>query len=272
MNNISFPKLGLSFDISPIAIRLPFLGGGIHWYGVIIAVGIILAVLYCTNTAKREGENKDSIIDLVLWSLPAAIVGARTYYVAFSWESYKHTPIDVFKIWEGGIAIYGGIIGAAIAAYVFCRVKKLCVLKIFDIACLGLLIGQSIGRWGNFVNAEAFGGVCNALWGMSVNNQPPVHPTFFYESLFNFIGFIVLSSLNKKRPFYGFTFFSYLVWYGTGRFFIEGLRADSLYIGTFRISQLVSLAVVLLGIIFLVKKCSEKRKKQSFGEETKNGL
>lgn len=272
MNNISFPKLGLSFDISPIAIRLPFLGGGIHWYGIIIAVGIILAVLYCTNVAKKEGESADCITDLVLWALPAAIVGARTYYVAFSWESYKDTPADIFKIWEGGIAIYGAIIGAALAAYIFCRVKKLIVLKIFDIACLGLLIGQSIGRWGNFVNAEAFGGACDALWGMSVNNQPPVHPTFLYESLFNFIGFIILSILNKKRPFYGFTFLSYLVWYAAGRFFIEGLRADSLYIGTFRVSQLVSLAVFAVGIISLVKLFVKKRKSTFSTEETKNGL
>jgi len=261
MNNISFPGLGLSFDINPIALKIPFFGG-IHWYGIIIAAGIILAVLYSAKEAVIEGEKAESITDLVLWALPFSIIGARTYYVLFSWESYRDSLLDVFKIWEGGIAIYGAIIGAVATSYVFCRVKKLNVLKIFDIACLGLLIGQSVGRWGNFVNAEAFGGKCDALWRMSINGGEAVHPTFLYESLWNFTGFILLAFLNKKRPFHGFTFFSYLVWYGIGRFFIEGLRADSLYMGPFRISQLVSGVIVCVGItlisVFLVRNKKNK--------------
>jgi len=269
MNNIAFPRLGLKFSIDPIAFHFPFSGGGIHWYGIIIAAGILLAVTYCSLLAKKEGEKADVITDLVLCALPAAIVCARAYYVIFSWESYKDSPMDIFKIWEGGIAIYGAIIGAVISAYIFSRAKKINTLKLFDIACLGLLIGQSVGRWGNFVNAEAFGGPCNALWGMSINGGEPVHPTFLYESLFNFIGLIVLSLLNKRRPFCGFTFFSYLVWYGAGRFFIEGLRTDSLYILSFRVSQLVSLAIVITGIFFLfvffAKKKSSEEKNQQIG-------
>ena len=250
MNNISFPGLNLSFDINPVAIKLPYLGG-IHWYGIIIAAGIILALCYCVRVAGREGVPSDNVYDTLIYSLPVAIVCARLYYVIFSWEKYSDNPIDILKIWEGGLAIYGGIIGAVIAATTYFKIKKLGILKMCDICCLGLIIGQAVGRWGNFVNAEAFGGYCGHILGMSINGGMSVHPTFLYESLWNVAGFIFLSRLHKKRPFYGFTFFSYLCWYGTGRFFIEGLRADSLYIGNLRISQLVALLCVISGIAML---------------------
>lgn len=256
MNNISFPRLGLSFDINPVAIELPFLGG-IRWYGLIIAAGIILALVYCSIIAKKEDVSVDILTDTVLCSLPAAIIFARIYYVVFSWESYRDNILDVFKIWEGGIAIYGAIAGAVLTAGVFFKIKKLNVLKMFDICCLGLIIGQAVGRWGNFVNAEAYGGVCTYIWGMSINGAAPVHPTFVYESLWNVAGLIILSLLHRKRPWYGFTFFSYIAWYGLGRFFIEGLRTDSLYIGSLRVSQLVSLICVIAGTaanIYLSKK------------------
>ena len=246
MNNISFPRLGLSFDINPVAIDLPFLGG-VHWYGIIIATGIVLAVIYCSFMAKKEDVSPEILTDMLLYALPASIICARIYYVAFSWENYKDNLLDVFKIWEGGIAIYGGIIGAVISAGIFFKVRKLNILKMFDICCLGLFIGQSVGRWGNFVNAEAFGGVCAYIWGMSINGGECVHPTFLYESLWNVAGLIILSYLHKRRKYYGFTFFSYLTWYGTGRFFIEGLRSDSLYLGAIRISQLVALICIIMG-------------------------
>ena len=265
MNNISFPKLGLSFDINPVLIEFDFLGG-IRWYGVIIAIGILLAVLYCSYAAKREGEKSETITDTVIYSLPVSVICARTYYVIFSWEHYKDNFIDVFKIWEGGIAIYGAIIGALISATLYFKVKKLNVLKMYDICSLGLLIGQAVGRWGNFVNAEAFGGECSYKWGMSINGAASVHPTFLYESLWNTLGFVILSHINKKRPFYGITFFSYLLWYGTGRFFIEGLRADSLYIGNFRISQIVAGICILSGltaniVLYLRYKRNIKKKR-----------
>ena len=247
MNNISFPKLGLNFDINPVLLEFGFFGG-IHWYGIIIAAGILLALMYCSHVAKKEGETAQTITDTVIYSLPVAVICARTYYVIFSWDKYKDNFIDVFKIWEGGIAIYGAIIGAIIAATIYFKIKRLNVLKMYDICCLGLLIGQAVGRWGNFVNAEAYGGPCSYIWGMSINGGECVHPTFLYESLWNISGFIILSLLNKKRPFYGFTFFSYLFWYGLGRFFIEGLRADSLYMGNFRVSQIVALACVATGV------------------------
>lgn len=261
MNNISFPLLGLSFDINPIAIDIPFLGG-VRWYGIIIAAGIILALIYCSIIAKKEGVSPDILTDTVLYSLPSAIIFARIYYVAFSWEDYRNNLSDIFKIWEGGIAIYGAIAGAALAAAVFFRIKKLNILKMFDICCLGLIIGQAVGRWGNFVNAEAYGGACGYIWGMSINGAAPVHPTFLYESVWNILGFIILSLLHKKRPYYGFTFFSYIAWYGAGRFFIEQMRSDSLYIGSIRVSQLVALICVAAGtaanIYFSKKKRIEK--------------
>ena len=211
MNNISFPKLNINFDVNPVAIDAPFLGG-VRWYGIIIAIGILLAVLYCSIVAEKEGEKSDVITDIVLYALPVSVIFARTYYVIFSWDSYKNDLSSVFAIWEGGIAIYGAIIGAVLTAWIYCKVKKLNILKLFDICCMGLMIGQFVGRWGNFVNCEAFGGYCSYPWGMSINGGMPVHPTFLYESLWNFIGFIILSRLHKKRPFYGFTFFSYLSW------------------------------------------------------------
>lgn len=250
MNNISFPRLGLEFKINPVAADISVLGG-IRWYGIIIAAGIVLAALYCMRAAKKEGENPDLIADMLLYALPAAVICARTYYVVFSWDSYKNNLADVFEIWEGGIAIYGAVIGGSAVAWIFFRKKGRSVLKLFDICALGLLIGQCVGRWGNFVNAEAFGGPCSYLWGMSINGGECVHPTFLYESLWNALGFLILSRLHKKRPFYGYTFFSYLSWYGLGRFFTEGLRADSLYLGAVRVSQILALICVMLGVTML---------------------
>jgi len=250
MNNISFPKLGIEFNINPVAFTLPVLGE-VRWYGIIIGVGILLAFLYCSHIAKREDVSPDTIADLLIYALPVSVICARTYYVVFSWDSYKDNLSDVFKIWEGGIAIYGAIIGAVITGLVFCKIKKIKTLKIFDICCLGLMIGQFIGRWGNFFNAEAFGGYNSNFLGMSINGTPPVHPTFLYESLWNFAGFIILAFIHKKRPFNGFTFFTYITWYGVGRFFIEGMRADSLYFGGLRVSQLVAVICVIGGVCAL---------------------
>lgn len=260
MNNISFPRLKISFDINPIALDIP-LFGGVRWYGILIALGIVLALLYCTRVAKREGESADTLSDILLYALPVSVIFARTYYVVFSWESYRGNFMDVFKIWEGGIAIYGAVIGAVLTAWIYCRIKNLNVLKIFDICCMGLMIGQIVGRWGNFINGEAFGGYCSYIWGMSINGAPAVHPTFLYESMWNLIGFVILSKLHKKRPFYGYTFFCYLSWYGAGRFFIEGLRSDSLYIGTMRVSQIVALLCVITGICALSFLAERKHKK-----------
>ena len=260
MNNISFPALRINLKIDPVAFTLPLIGE-VRWYGIIIGLGIILAFIYCSHIAKKEGISSDTIADLLIYALPVSVICARTYYVVFSWDQYKDNLADVFKIWEGGIAIYGAIIGAIITGIVFCRVKKLETLKIFDICCLGLMIGQLVGRWGNFVNAEAFGGYCKYFWGMSINGGRTVHPTFLYESLWNLAGLVILSLLHKRKPFNGYTFHCYLMWYGLGRFFIEGMRADSLYIGGYRISQIVAVLCIVTGITALSILTEKKNSK-----------
>lgn len=252
MNKIGFPGLGLEFTMNEIAIPLPFGSGGIRWYALIILTGILLAMYFAVKETKRLGEDPDHLYNMVLWGLPAGIIGARLYYVIFSFADYKDNLISVFYIWEGGIAIYGGVIAALAAGILYCRKHKLSAWKFLDIGAFGFLIGQCIGRWGNFVNGEAFGTETNLPWRMAVNGQM-VHPTFLYESLWNLALFLFLWFTRKKHGFEGRTISLYMVGYGVGRFFIEGLRTDSLYLGNFRISQIVSIVLVGLGI-WLYKK------------------
>ena len=247
MNHIEFPGLGLSFNINPVAFDIAFMGG-IRWYGIIIVTGLILGVAAGIREAKRLGENPENIYDLVLYGLPAAIICARLYYVIFEFENYKDNLIDIFKIWNGGIAIYGGVIGAFLTGYIYCRVKKLNVLRYFDFGAYGFLIGQTIGRWGNFVNGEAYGGATNVLWRMVVNGTT-AHPTFLYESLWNCAAFLYIWFTRKKRGFDGRAVSLYMVFYGIGRFWIEGLRTDSLMLGPLRVSQVLSVFVAAAGII-----------------------
>ena len=251
-NYVGFPGLGLKFNIDPVAFTL--FGKDIYWYGLIIAFGLILAAFICNYLGKKDNFPKDTVLDIVLLGTPIGIICARLYYVIFSFSEYKDNLADIFKIWEGGLAIYGGIIGAVSAAYIYCRVKKLSFLRIADVCIIGVMLGQAIGRWGNFVNKEAYGSLTNLPWRMEIYNgisKMSVHPTFLYESLWNLVGFVVLYFINKQKKQNGETFFSYLVWYGVGRFFIEHLRADSLYLGMFKISQIVALLTVIVGIICL---------------------
>lgn len=249
MHEIAFPRLGLSFSLDPIAIHFPALGGGIYWYGILMASGILLAALYCMHLMKREGESPELILDLLLYALPISIVCARLYYVIFSWDRYKDHLIDIVKIWEGGIAIYGAVIGAVVTAYLFFRHRGRNVAHCFDICCFGLLIGQIIGRWGNFVNGEAYGTATDSLLGMTIGTIGPVHPTFLYESLWNLVGFVLLSIWFRRKHPSGAIFCGYLAWYGAGRVWIEGLRTDSLYLfGSLRISQLVAALCIVGGL------------------------
>ncbi len=248
MNKIGFPGLGLTFTLREIAIPLPFGSGGIRWYAIIIMLGILAAILVATKETKRLGEDPDHLYNMVLWGLPAAIVGARLYYVLFSFADYKDNLLSIFYIWEGGIAIYGGVIGALLVAIVYTRKHKLPVWKFLDIGAYGFLLGQCIGRWGNFVNAEAYGTVTNLPWRMLVDGQT-VHPTFLYESLWNLVLFLFLWFTRKKHGFSGRATSLYMVGYGIGRFLIEGLRTDSLYIGNLRVSQLLSFVLIVGGIV-----------------------
>jgi phosphatidylglycerol:prolipoprotein diacylglycerol transferase len=235
-------------------------GKDIYWYGIIIAVGFLLASLYCGRYIESFGLNLDLLYDGILAAVPAAIVGARAYYVLFSWSDYQENPIEVFKIWKGGLAIYGGILGALLALAIFCRVRRLSTPAVFDVGCMGIIIGQIFGRWGNFVNGEAHGGATDLPWGMSINGDTPVHPTFLYESLWNLVGFLILNHLRPKKKFQGQLFLTYLAWYGFGRMMIEGLRADSLYLpGTgVRVSQLLS-AVLCVAACVLLILCRKKQ-------------
>ncbi len=262
INTISFPGLGIGpFRISE---TIDFLNISIHLYGLIIGVGIILAYSFCLKICNKHGLTKDNITDILLYGLPSSIICARVYYVIFEWQNYKDNIIDIFKIWEGGIAIYGAIIGGAVSTYFYCRAKKIDPLKAFDVGAYGLLIGQICGRWGNFVNAEAFGAPTTLPWRMQIaeiSTQISFHPTFLYESLWNLLIFIILVSWRYKRSFDGEIFFRYIALYGLGRFFIEGIRLDSLYLGPFRISQIVAFLCVIAGIVGIVAR-RKKTKRQ----------
>ena len=241
-SSISFPFLGL--EVNPPRV-LPLGPLNIHLYGLAIGLGLILAVMYVCRRSKEFGLKEDDILDGVLWITPFAIICARIYYVAFSWEDYADNLMSVFAIWEGGIAIYGSVIGAVIGVIVLCKVKKLKIATVLDVTLLGFFIGQILGRWGNFFNREAFGAATDSFFRMGLFNTVTgqweyYHPTFLYESVWNLIGFTLLHFLSKHRQYDGQIALGYAAWYGLGRCFIEGLRVDSLYWGPFRVSQVLA--------------------------------
>ena len=254
---ISFPMLGENFVINPPA----FFNIGnfsIYMYGVVIAVGFLLAVWYVSRTCSRFGITMDEVYDLIIFAVPTAIVGARLYYVVFNWPIYAGNFGSVFAIRDGGLAIYGGVIGAVLALWLRCRAKKTNLFSGLDIAAFGLLIGQFIGRWGNFFNREAFGYETDIFcrMGLTIGGKTMyVHPTFLYESLWNFVGFILLHLHSRKnRKYSGQYFILYVVWYGIGRTFIEGLRTDSLWLipDIIRVSQLLAAVSALAAIIVYI--------------------
>lgn len=261
MNHISFPGLGIKeFKLDPEAFNL--FGRPVMWYGVIISLGMILAVLYVLYRAKHnENVKTDDVFDFAIWAIPLGVIGARIYYVATKFEEYKaDTPLETFKnciaIWEGGIAIYGAIIGGALGIILVSLNKKIKLGKSFDMVAPGVMIAQAIGRWGNFCNAEAHGGPTSLPWRMGIrNDEYPttvfVHPTFLYESLWNILGFVLINLFYKKKKYDGQIFVMYLTWYGFGRMLIEGLRTDSLYVLGFRISQVIGFLCFFIGACFL---------------------
>ena len=281
MNALSFPGLGLEFELNRVAFTV--FGMEIYWYGVIIAVGFILAVLYGCRKTAPFGVDQDKILDMLFIAVPAALIGTRGYYVIFNSELYvTNGKLDwgkVIDIRDGGLAIYGGIIAAVLAAVIYCKVRKQPFWSYADCGAYGFLIGQMIGRWGNFMNIEAYGSVTSLPWRMcspkiasellyqgQINAEVyeqilegtlGVHPTFFYESLWNLIGFILLVLLARKgRKFDGQMFLTYVMWYGVGRTVIEGLRTDSLHffntgLRTSQIVGIVSVAAAL--VLYLVR-------------------
>ncbi|MBQ6809682.1 MAG: prolipoprotein diacylglyceryl transferase [Clostridia bacterium] len=254
-NIISFNKLGIfDLEIDKVAISNIFgTGLDIYWYAIIITLGMVLAIGFCMWQSKKFGFTSDDILDVCLWGIPAALIGARLYFVIFMWDRFN-TLWEMINFRNGGLAIYGGVIAAFLTGLIFCLVKKKNVLALFDLASFGFFIGQSIGRWGNFVNAEAYGSVTDLPWGMSINDAAPVHPTFIYESLWNLVGFLVALFIIKRiRKENGEIFCFYMGWYGLGRAFIEGLRQDSLKVfGVFRVSQVLGLVFFIGAIVLFI--------------------
>ena len=281
MNVLEFPALGIKLNLNPVAFSIGDFS--VAWYGIIIAAGFLLALWYGLRNAKKYGVNPDKMIDVVIGGIIGGIVGARLYYVIFSWSDYKDDLLKIFRIWEGGLAIYGGLIGAILMGALVCKWRKVKFTAMLDLAGPGFLIGQGIGRWGNFINIEAYGTNTTLPWGMTspkissdyysgaLNIDPaitfdpemPVHPCFLYESLWCLIGFLLIFFLiAKRRRFDGEVFLSYVAWYGAGRMVIEGLRTDSLMIpGTrLRVSQILAGALVIAAVVTIIVLRSKIRR------------
>ncbi|MBR5307428.1 MAG: prolipoprotein diacylglyceryl transferase [Clostridia bacterium] len=282
VTQVSFPGIfgDTVFAINPVAISA--FGLEIRWYGLIICIGIILTVMNVIRVGKREGLTTDDVLDYALWVVPCGIIGARAYYVLTSLSEYK-SFLEAIAIWNGGLAIYGGIIGGAIAALAVSLAKKIRFVKIADAIGASIFIGQMIGRWGNFCNGEAYGSLSGidflgkfietpsladsyplrmVVHSASSYGVEVVHPTFLYESLWNLLGFIIVAVFYKKKKFDGQIILSYLGWYGFGRFFIEGLRTDSLYLGNtgIRISQLLALLTFIFAVAITVIMLARTKK------------
>lgn len=248
----------VAFELGPIQV---------YWYGLIIGFGALLGLWLAVRESERRGLHKDTFVDLVLIALPLAIIGARTYYVLFQWDYYSQHLADIPKVWQGGLAIHGGLIAAVITGYVFAKVKKLSFWKLADIAAPSIILGQAIGRWGNFMNQEAHGGPVTRdfleslflpdfiINQMYINGQY-YHPTFLYESLWNFLGFGLLLLLRKVNLRRGELFLSYVIWYSIGRAFIEGMRTDSLMLTEYlRIAQVISIVLIVVAIsIWMIRR------------------
>ncbi len=289
---VYFGGLSSVFDVSSVfcEFNIGDTSFSIKWYGVIIAFGFTLAALFGGRIAYTWRINLSKMVDVLIYGTFGGIIGARAYYVIFRWDYYSQNIGEIFEIWQGGLAIYGGIIGGIIAGFIVCKLEKLNFYNILDLVGMSLLIGQGIGRWGNYANQEAFGVFTNGNYGMmsdkviayitanpekyGLENVPDiagfieerglfVHPTFFYEFIWCMAGFGILYLILKKfRKFSGQLFLCYGIWYGTGRAIFEGLRTDSLYIGTsdIRVSQALSLALVAVCVIIMVLKLISLRK------------
>lgn len=256
---VTFPKLGWSFTVNEVAFSIGSFQ--VRWYGVIIALGFLLALIYASRSCKKMDIDMDRLVDAVLVGLIGSVICARLYYVIFyPGDKYWKDPMEILKIHEGGLAIYGGVIGAVVFGGIMAKIRKLRVPAVLDLTSLGFLIGQGVGRWGNFVNQEAFGSATDLPWGMYSDNTVAVvggsaHPCFLYESLLCLLGFLLLHIFTRKfRRYDGQTFLLYIVWYGACRFFIEGLRTDSLMLHfvNLRVSQVLAAVCVVVGVILLI--------------------
>lgn len=250
-NIIAFPKLGLEFEIKN---TFEVFGFDVHWYGLLIGLGLVLAVAFALTRCKRYGVTSENVFDFVLIGLPSAVVGARLFYVIGDPDCISGGLLGVIAIWNGGLSIFGGLTFAVLSCLIYLKKKNMNILKTLDLAAPSFMIGQIIGRWGNFVNAEVFGGETSLVWGMSINGAESVHPLFLYEGVWLFIAFIVLVIYSSRRRRNGEIFSYYLIWYGIGRMWMEALRNEEYVLRIFGLafSQLLSGAVIILGIAMLL--------------------
>lgn len=261
MHIIGFPSLGLEFNINRVAFTV--FGRDIYWYALCILTGFLGGLAFVSATSKKRGVDSEHIFDIAFWGLIFGIICARIYYCIFDWESIG-SFWNIFKIWEGGIAIYGALIGAIGSTYVYCKIKKLQTLKVFDVAIPGVLIGQIIGRWGNFFNAEVYGRETDSFFRMTIDGGAGVHPLFLYEGLWNLAGFILILLLRDRKKADGQVFFFYVFWYSLGRLFLEGMRQTEYILyaipDVIGISQIVAFLGIILGIgevLYLNKKAKQ---------------
>lgn len=266
MFHVSFPGLGLNFEINRIALSI----GSFHiyWYGILIGIGFILALIFALRNLEFFKINPDGFTDCVIAGLFGGIIGARIFYVIFRWEYYSSHFNEIIQIHNGGLAIYGGIIGALGLGCLVAKIKKINIPALLDMVLMGFLIGQGIGRWGNFINQEAFGVETDLPWRMVSENTDglAVHPCFLYESLWCLLGFGVLYFISRKfRKFDGQMALIYLIWYGFERMIVEGLRTDSLYTPLFnlRVSQVIAAVTMIVGIVWLTIKLVKISKKEN---------
>ena len=263
MKNISFTGLGLDFNINSIAINV--FGINIYWYAIFIVIAFLVAILFCKKDDGKYNIKYEQILEILLFVMPISIICARLYFVIFKLDYYIQNPTEIINIRNGGLAIYGGIIGAILTIFIYCKIKKASFLDILDYFVPYLVLGQAIGRWGNFFNAEAHGTITNNIFRMGIIENgiyKEVHPTFLYESISCLLIFILLFTMRNKREYKGQLTYSYLCLYGFVRAIIEGLRTDSLMLGNLRISQILSIILcIVFGIILIYKKV-EKRKNE----------
>ena len=280
VTTVSFPGLGLEFELNRVAFSIG--GFNVYWYGLLIGIGFMLAGTYALLNARKVGVDSDRLIDVVMVGLVCGVIGARLYYVIFDWETFQGDLSKIFDIRQGGLAIYGGILAGMAGGIIMAKIRKVRVRPAVDLAAAGFLIGQGIGRWGNFVNVEAFGSNTSSIlgmtgpkvvgyltqvknsgaaWAQNIDPHMPVHPTFLYESVWCLTGFLIIALwLMRRRKYDGQVFLFYTAWYGLGRFFIEGLRTDSLMWGPVRVSQALALVAFVTATALLIWLGQKKNK------------